>query len=34
MLDLPYPWDSTVVIVADGKLAPSDCFVTGNSNNN
>jgi hypothetical protein len=33
MLDMPDPWDSTVVIVADGKLVPSDYFVTGNSNN-
>jgi hypothetical protein len=34
MLDLPDPWDSTVVFLADGKPAPSDCFVTGKSNNN
>jgi hypothetical protein len=25
-------WDSSVVFLADGKLAPSDCFVTGQSN--
>ena len=35
MLDLPAnSWDSSVVFLADGKLPPSDCFVTGKSNNN
>lgn len=33
MLDMPDPWGSTVVIVADGKLVSSNCFVTGNSDN-